>query len=91
MPRNTLSFSRNAANFILDDLDKEERESIGDALDYIKERPYEQKGLITSRFASPVVLYEYDDNEWRIIYTISYVESGLWIGVHSIDHSVDDW
>ena len=69
MNRLTFSASGNARSFY-DSLTTRERESIDAAFDYIQDFPYEHGNTITRRFAAPVTWYEFNDGQWRILYTL---------------------
>ena len=49
----------------------QKRQSRDTTLDYIRDVPFEHGDIITKRFASPVVIYTYTDEQWRIMYTLS--------------------
>ena len=48
----------------------EERRSINRAFDYIQDFPYEHGDVITRKLADPITWYEFDDGQWRILYTM---------------------
>ena len=84
---NQLTFSKHGnAREILSSLDKSDRESLFDALAYIKDAPFEHGGLITRQLRPPVMVYTYNDGDWRILYTLHTIpgQIGFHIGISHI-------
>lgn len=51
-------------------LTAEERRSINRAFDYTQDFPYEHGDVIIRKLADPITWYEFDDGQWRILYTM---------------------
>ncbi len=69
--RLSLSSGGPAATFY-NSLNPEERRSLDVALEYIRDVPFEHGGIITKRFMSPLMIYVYEDAEWKISYGLSF-------------------
>ena len=84
---NRLSFSSGgAAARLYASLRGEERSSLDRALDYIKDAPFAHSETVTAHFAPPVVVYVYQDEDWRISYTLGFLpaEAAFDINIHAI-------
>ncbi len=82
---NRLTFSRNGpARSFYASLPYDDRKALDEILEYIKDFPFEHGDIITKRFAPPVYIYVYRDDEWRISYGLSfhrgsvYCDIGIW-------------
>ena len=69
MNRLRFSSSGNSISFYAA-LTAEERRSINRVFDYIQDFPYEHGNVTTRKLAEPVTWYEFDDGQWRILYTM---------------------
>ena len=76
--------SDSPASRLYPSLTGEERLAIDDALDYIRDFPFEHGDVITKRLLPPVMVYEYADGNWRISYSLSFLPSDA-------SYSIDIW
>ena len=58
-------------------MDNEGRASLKEALHYIRDVPFEHGHMVTRRMMEPVMMYMYNDENWRIAYTLSKVPGEL--------------
>ena len=57
------------------DLDPEARASLDQVLDHIRDNSAPDSARITSVFMSPVVIYYYEDDDWKVSFNPSYYRS----------------
>ena len=63
----------------------EDRSSLDHALAYMRDVPFAHSETITTRFVPPVVVYVYQDEDWRISYTLGFLpaEAEFDINIHA--------
>ena len=70
---NRISFSANGnAIDFYNSLNTQERNSLDEALDYIRDFPFEHGDTVVRRIRPPVVIYLFRDDYWRISYSLSF-------------------
>ncbi|MYE54475.1 MAG: hypothetical protein F4X34_04675 [Chloroflexi bacterium] len=71
MPNRILfSVNGNATDFY-NSLNTQERNSLDEALEYIRDFPFEHGDTVIRRIRPPVVIYLFRDDYWRISYSLS--------------------
>ena len=87
MPPNRLSFTEGSpAPELYASLKAEERASLDEVLEYIRDVPFPHGDTITKRLMTPHLVYVFDDDEWQIAYTMRFLpkENSYDISVHAI-------
>ncbi len=80
---NSIRFSESGpARTVYEGLSPDESQQVDDVLDYIRDVPFEHGAVVQRMYRPPVVLYVYDDGQWRISYGLShrgaYYDIGIW-------------
>ena len=74
---NRLRISRNGkATQFYRSLNEEERLSLDEALDYIRDVPFPHGNTIVRRSRPPAFIYYFSDEMWRISYHLSLIHPG---------------
>ena len=70
------------ARTVYENLSEEERREVDSRLEYIRDTPFEHGDIVQRFYRPPVVLYVYDDGQWRMSYGLShrgaYYDIGIW-------------
>lgn len=72
MPNRILFSANGNATDFYNSLNTQDRNSLDEALEYIRDFPFEHGDTIERRLMPPVTIYLFRDDYWRISYSLSF-------------------